>query len=141
MSHHSVQMRVFSRLDPPFPSRSPKNSFHLSFSGPTDSRPVPHTPTRRSPSSVAMSAMSAAEYDALIYPGFVRRNVARWNEDGSAAPLSRARGPRGETFVLHLRSGEIDQDVSAIEAEVRQHARSCIARKSSREETRARGRA
>ena len=66
-----------------------------------------------------MSAMSAAEYDALIYPGFVRRNVARWNEDGSAAPLSRARGPRGETFVLHLRSGEIDQDVSAIEAEVR----------------------
>ncbi len=66
-----------------------------------------------------MSAMSAAEYDALIYPGFVRRNVARWNEDGSAAPLSRARGPPGETFVLHLRSGEIDQDVSAIEAEVR----------------------
>ena len=90
---------------------------------------------------VAMSAMSAAEYDALIYPGFVRRNVARWNEDGSAAPLSRARGPRGETSVLHLRSGEIDQDVSAIEAEVRQHARVCVARKTSREETRARGRA
>ena len=120
MSHHGVQMRVRSRLDPPFPSRSPKISVHFSsFWGPTDSRPVPHTPTRRSPSSVAMSAMSAAEYDALIYPGFVRRNVARWNEDGSAAPLSRARGPRGETFVLHLRSGEIDQDVSAIEAEVR----------------------
>jgi hypothetical protein len=66
-----------------------------------------------------MSAMSAAEYDTLIYPGFLRRNVARWNDDGSAAPLSRARGPKGETFVLHLRSGEIDQDVSAIEGEVR----------------------
>lgn len=66
-----------------------------------------------------MSAISAQEYDALIYPGFLRRNVARWNDDGSAAPLSRARGPKGETFVLHLRSGEIDQDVSAIEGEVR----------------------
>ena len=65
-----------------------------------------------------MSAISAQEYDALIYPGFLRRNVARWNDDGSAAPLSRARGPKGETFVLHLRSGEIDQDVSAIEGEV-----------------------
>ena len=67
----------------------------------------------------AMSSMSLAEYDALIYPGFLRRNVARWNDDGSAAPLSRARGPKNETFVLHLRSGEIDQDVSAIEQEVR----------------------
>ena len=66
-----------------------------------------------------MSAMSAAEYDALIYPGFLRRNVARWNDDGSAAPLSRSKGPRNETFVLQLRSGEIDQDVSAIEGEVR----------------------
>lgn len=66
-----------------------------------------------------MSAMSQSEYDALIYPGFLRRNVARWNDDGSAAPLSRARGPKGETFVLQLRSGEIDQDVSAIESEVR----------------------
>ena len=67
-----------------------------------------------------MSAISAQEYDALIYPGFLRRNVARWNDDGSAVPLSRARGPKGETFVLHLRSGEIDQDVSAIEGEVRE---------------------
>ena len=66
-----------------------------------------------------MSSMSLAEYDALIYPGFLRRNVARWNDDGSAAPLSRARGPKNETFVLQLRSGEIDQDVSAIEQEVR----------------------
>ena len=67
--------------------------------------------------------MSAAEYDALIYPGFLRRNVARWNDDGSAAPLSRSKGPRNETFVLQLRSGEIDQDVSAIEGEVRDDAR------------------
>jgi hypothetical protein len=72
-----------------------------------------------------MSSMSLAEYDALIYPGFLRRNVARWNDDGSAAPLSRARGPKNETFVLQLRSGEIDQDVSAIEQEVR--ARTCEA--------------
>ena len=78
---------------------------------------MPHTPTN--PADVTMSAISAQEYDALIYPGFLRRNVARWNDDGSAAPLSRARGPKGETFVLHLRSGEIDQDVSAIEGEVR----------------------
>ena len=70
-----------------------------------------------------MSAISAQEYDALIYPGFLRRNVARWNDDGSAAPLSRARGPKGETFVLQLRSGEIDQDVSAIEGEVRERSR------------------
>jgi len=69
-----------------------------------------------------MSAISAQEYDALIYPGFLRRNVARWNDDGSAAPLSRARGPKGETFVLQLRSGEIDQDVSAIEGEVRERS-------------------
>lgn len=73
-----------------------------------------------------MSAISAQEYDALIYPGFLRRNVARWNDDGSAAPLSRARGPKGETFVLHLRSGEIDQDVSAIEGEVREDLNDAI---------------
>jgi len=70
--------------------------------------------------AVAMSSMSLAEYDALIYPGFLRRNVARWNDDGSPAPPSRVRGPKNETFVLPLRSGEIDQDVSAIEQEVRE---------------------
>ena len=32
------------------------------------------------------------EYDVLVYPGFLRRNVAKWNEDGSFAPLVRARG-------------------------------------------------
>ena len=84
--------------------------------------PRPHTATRAHHQSRAMSSMSLAEYDALIYPGFLRRNVARWNDDGSAAPLSRARGPKNEAFVLHLRSGEIDQDVSAIEQEVRRES-------------------
>ena len=88
---------------------------------PRPARAVARTP--RPAPRAAMSAMSQSEYDALIYPGFLRRNVARWNDDGSAAPLSRARGPKGETFVLQLRSGEIDQDVSAIEAEVRPHRR------------------
>lgn len=95
-----------------------------------------------------MSAISAQEYDALIYPGFLRRNVARWNDDGSAAPLSRARGPKGETFVLQLRSGEIDQDVSAIEGEVRERSRAnagifstleTVARAPSRASPRSRG--
>jgi hypothetical protein len=95
-----------------------------------------------------MSAISAQEYDALIYPGFLRRNVARWNDDGSAAPLSRARGPKGETFVLQLRSGEIDQDVSAIEGEVRELSRAnagiffaleTVARAPSRASPRSRG--
>ena len=35
------------------------------------------------------------EYDYLIYPGFMRRPMARWNEDGSVAPMARARGPKG----------------------------------------------
>ena len=30
------------------------------------------------------------EYDYLIYPGFMRRPMARWNEDGSVAPMMRA---------------------------------------------------
>jgi|MGYP000094047042 hypothetical protein len=58
------------------------------------------------------------EYDMLVYPGFLRRNVAKWNEDGSFAPLARARGPKGDTFVLQLKSVEVDQDITEIELEL-----------------------
>ena len=58
------------------------------------------------------------EYDMLVYPGFLRRNVAKWNEDGSFAPLARVRGPKGDTFVLQLKSVEVDQDITEIELEL-----------------------
>ena len=58
------------------------------------------------------------EYDYLIYPGFMRRPMARWNEDGSVAPMARARGPKGEAFQLTLKQSEIDEDIAHIEYEV-----------------------
>ena len=54
------------------------------------------------------------EYDVLVYPGFLRRNVAKWNEDGSFAPLVRARGYKGDT--LQLKTSEVDCDITEIEA-------------------------
>jgi len=56
------------------------------------------------------------EYDVLVYPGFLRRNVAKWNEDGSFAPLVRARGYKGDTFILQLKTNEVDCDITEIEA-------------------------
>ena len=56
------------------------------------------------------------EYDVLVYPGFLRRNVAKWNEDGSFAPLVRARGYKGDTFILQLKTSEVDCDITEIEA-------------------------
>mmetsp|Transcript_8467 Transcript_8467/g.13358 ORF Transcript_8467/g.13358 Transcript_8467/m.13358 type:complete len:96 (+) Transcript_8467:182-469(+) len=58
------------------------------------------------------------DYDLLIYPGFMRRPLARWNEDGSCAPVARARGPKGEAFQLMLKQAEIDEDISHIEHEI-----------------------
>ena len=63
-------------------------------------------------------AATLDEYDLLIYPGFMRRPMARWNEDGSCAPMARARGPKGEAFQLMLKPSEIDEDISHIEHEV-----------------------
>ena len=59
------------------------------------------------------------EYDYLIYPGYMRRPMARWNEDGSVAPMARARGPKGEAFQCTLKQSEIDEDIAHIEYEVR----------------------
>lgn len=64
-----------------------------------------------------MSALD--EYDLAIYPGFYRRPMARWNEDGSCAPMARARGPKGEAFQPLLKQSEIDEDIGHIEHEVR----------------------
>ena len=58
------------------------------------------------------------EYDVLVYPGFLRRNVAKWNEDGSFAPLVRARSYKGDTFVLQLKTNEVDLDITEIEVEL-----------------------
>ena len=59
------------------------------------------------------------EYDYLIYPGYMRRPMARWNEDGSVAPMARARGPKGEAFQCTLKQSEIAEDIAHIEYEVR----------------------
>ena len=59
-----------------------------------------------------MSALD--EYDLAIYPGFYRRPMARWNEDGSCAPMARARGPKGEAFQPLLKQSEIDEDIGHI---------------------------
>ena len=59
------------------------------------------------------------EYDLAIYPGFYRRPMARWNEDGSCAPMARARGPKGEAFQPLLKQSDIDDDIGHIEHEVR----------------------
>lgn len=69
------------------------------------------------------------EYDLLIYPGFMRRPMARWNEDGSCAPMARARGPKGEAFQLMLKPSEIDEDISHIEHEVSGALRDASARR------------
>lgn len=62
------------------------------------------------------------EYDVLVYPGFMRRAPARWNEDGSAAPASRLRGGKGEPFTLQLTKDEIVDDLNAIDHAVREAA-------------------
>jgi len=58
------------------------------------------------------------EYDVQVFPGFMRRPMARWNEDGSCAPVARARGPKGEAFILTLKQSEIDEDIGHIEGEI-----------------------
>jgi hypothetical protein len=68
------------------------------------------------------------DYDLLIYPGFMRRPLARRNEDGSCAPVARARGPKGEAFQLMLKQAEIDEDISHIEHEVRPGAAPTLGR-------------
>jgi hypothetical protein len=65
-----------------------------------------------------MSNLTQDDYDKLVYPGFLRRNVAKWNEDGSFAPVARAKTSRGDQFVLQLKSGEVDQDIAEIEQEL-----------------------
>ena len=66
-----------------------------------------------------MAAAALDEYDLAIYPGFYRRPMARWNEDGSCAPMARARGPKGEAFQPLLKQADIDDDIGHIEHEVR----------------------
>ena len=66
-----------------------------------------------------MAAAALDEYDLAIYPGFYRRPMARWNEDGSCAPMARARGPKGEAFHPLLKQSDIDDDIGHIEHEVR----------------------
>lgn len=57
-----------------------------------------------------------SDQDANVYPGFLRRPMARWNEDGSCAPSSRMRGQqKNEGFVLTLTRDEINEDLSYIE--------------------------
>ena len=54
------------------------------------------------------------EYDVLVYPGFLRRNVAK-GTDGSFAPLVRARGYKGDTGFA-TKTSEADCDITEIEA-------------------------
>uniref|UniRef100_A0A7S0DGA5 Uncharacterized protein n=1 Tax=Micromonas pusilla TaxID=38833 RepID=A0A7S0DGA5_MICPS len=65
-----------------------------------------------------MAAAALDEYDLAIYPGFYRRPMARWNEDGSCAPMARARGPKGEAFQPLLKQSDIDDDIGHIEHEI-----------------------
>jgi hypothetical protein len=76
---------------------------------------------------MAAPTESLDEYDRLVYPGFMRRPMARWNEDGSVAPMARARGPKGEAFQLTLRQSEIEEDIGTIEHEVRRLRRIVVA--------------
>jgi len=57
-----------------------------------------------------------SDQDATVYPGFLRRQMARWNDDGSCAPSSRMRGQqKHEGFSLTLTRDEISEDLSHIE--------------------------
>ena len=58
------------------------------------------------------------EYDTMVYPGFLRRGISRWNEDGSCAPMARVRGPKGDAFVLALKPAEIEDDINHIDSQV-----------------------
>ena len=49
-----------------------------------------------------------------MYPGFLRRPLAKWNEDGTPAPTARVRNTRGEPFVLQLTKAEVESDLAAI---------------------------
>ena len=69
--------------------------------------PVAATLEKARRATAARATMSALdEYDLAIYPGFYRRPMARWNEDGSCAPMARAQ-TRGGTQPL-LKQSEID---------------------------------
>jgi hypothetical protein len=56
------------------------------------------------------------EYDALVYPGFLRQPIGKWLEDGSCAPSGRARG-KADLFALALPRQQIEADIAAIEHE------------------------
>ena len=59
------------------------------------------------------------EADLLVYPGFLRRPMFRWHEDGTLAPPPRVR-PKAEAFQLVLPRSCIDADVAGIQLEAGQ---------------------
>mmetsp|Transcript_17344 Transcript_17344/g.56776 ORF Transcript_17344/g.56776 Transcript_17344/m.56776 type:complete len:89 (-) Transcript_17344:3370-3636(-) len=65
-----------------------------------------------------MAQQGVDEYDFLVHPGFLRRSLARWNEDGSAAPTGRVRGAKGDQFTLTLTKEEVQEDFALIEGEL-----------------------
>jgi len=64
--------------------------------------------------------VSVDEYDVLVYPGFLRRSMARWNDDGSCAATARVRSGKGEPFNLTLTKQEVDEDTSTLEKALHQ---------------------
>merc|ERR1712224_743759 len=59
---------------------------------------------------------TSMEYDALVYPGFLRQPMGKWLEDGTCAPSGRARG-KADLFTLALPRNSIEADIAAIEHE------------------------
>jgi len=62
------------------------------------------------------------EYDALVFPGFLRQPMGKWLEDGTCAPSGRARG-KADLFTLALPRHAIEADIAAIKHESKQAAR------------------
>ena len=105
MLEKSLDIIALARKSSKFASSNRRVAFGPSFDDASVRKP------RRAAAASArvMYAMSQSEYDALIYPGFLRRNVARWNDDGSAAPLSPSARTEGGDLRL---AAEIGRDRS-----------------------------
>ena len=63
--------------------------------------------------------MQVDEADLLVYPGFLRRPMFRWHDDGTPMPPPRIR-PKSELFQIVLPRQAIDQDIASIQLEAGQ---------------------
>mmetsp|Transcript_4518 Transcript_4518/g.28721 ORF Transcript_4518/g.28721 Transcript_4518/m.28721 type:complete len:84 (+) Transcript_4518:302-553(+) len=65
-----------------------------------------------------MQSAAQQDYEQAVFPGFLRMGMAKWAEDGAAAPSSRQRSRTDNGFSLCIPASEADADLAAIEHEL-----------------------